>query len=123
MRLPWRRKPAAATAAAATAAASEAAPTAADARADRPEPPHPADRSCCCPASPVVRVQFPPTFAGRPSVDLLLCGHHYRSSKAALTAIGAVAVDETGAIINPAPAPRAPAAPLSTPGASAFPAP
>jgi hypothetical protein len=60
-------------------------------------------------------------YAGRPSVDLLLCGHHYRSSKAALTAIGAVVVDETGAIINLAPAPRAPA--LDSPGTPAVPGP
>ena len=47
------------------------------------------DRACCCPAAPVVRVIMPPT-AGRPHpVDLLLCGHHYRVSRPALTAAGA----------------------------------
>jgi hypothetical protein len=36
-------------------------------------------------------------------VDLLLCGHHYLSSKAALAAAGAIVMDETGAIVDPAP--------------------
>jgi hypothetical protein len=41
-------------------------------------------RSCCCPARPAVKVIMPPR-AGRPhSVDLWLCGHHYRASAAAL---------------------------------------
>jgi len=47
------------------------------------------DRACCCPAQPVVRVIMPPV-PGRPhSVDLLLCGHHYRVSRQALAAAGA----------------------------------
>jgi hypothetical protein len=48
-----------------------------------------ADRSCCCPAQPVVRVIMPPTPRRRHSVDLLLCGHHYRVSRQALAAAGA----------------------------------
>jgi hypothetical protein len=49
----------------------------------------PASRACCCPARPVVQVIMPPT-AGRPhSVDLLLCGHHYRVSCQALAVAGA----------------------------------
>jgi len=51
--------------------------------------PPPPSRACCCPARWVVRVVMPPT-AGRPhSVDLLLCGHHYRVSSQALVAAGA----------------------------------
>jgi hypothetical protein len=46
---------------------------------------------------------IPPASARRYPVDLLLCGHHYLSSKAALAAAGAVVMDETGAIIDPAP--------------------
>jgi hypothetical protein len=42
------------------------------------------DRACCCPAQPVVRVIMPPTPQRRHSVDLLLCGHHYRVSRQAL---------------------------------------
>ena len=54
----------------------------------RQDPP-PSSRACCCPARPVVQVIMPPT-AGRPhSVDLLLCGHHYRVSCQALAAAGA----------------------------------
>jgi hypothetical protein len=46
----------------------------------------PEDRACCCPAQPVVRVTMPPTQQRRHSVDLLLCGHHYRVSRQALAA-------------------------------------
>ena len=46
------------------------------------------DRACCCPGQPVVRVIMPPTPERRHSVDLLLCGHHYRVSRQALTAAG-----------------------------------
>jgi hypothetical protein len=57
------------------------------------------DRSCCCPAIPVVRVLIPPTSV-RPQVDLLLCGRHYRASRAALAARGAMAIDEAGTVLN-----------------------
>ena len=46
-------------------------------------------RSCCCPARPAVKVVMPPTAGRRHSVDLWLCGHHYRASLAALLAAGA----------------------------------
>jgi len=36
------------------------------------------------------------------SVDLLPCGHHYLVSRAALAAANAVAVDETGSVLEPA---------------------
>jgi hypothetical protein len=42
----------------------------------------------------VVRVLIPPAPARRHSVDLLLCGHHYRASCAALAAAGAVIMDD-----------------------------
>ena len=44
------------------------------------------DRACCCPAQPVVRAIMPPTAKRRHSVDLLLCGHHYRVSRQGLAA-------------------------------------
>ena len=48
-------------------------------------------------------VLIPPA-SGRPySIDLLLCGHHYRVSQAALAAIGAVVIDETGATVDQGP--------------------
>lgn len=47
-------------------------------------------RACCCPARPVVKVSMPPV-PGRPyPVDLWLCGHHHRSSLAALDSDGAM---------------------------------
>jgi hypothetical protein len=58
-----------------------------------------ADRACCCPARPVVTVIMPPA-PGRPHpVDLLLCGHHFRLSQAALTAAGAAVYDDTGTLV------------------------
>jgi hypothetical protein len=48
-------------------------------------------------------VLIPPASARRHPVDLLLCGHHYLSSKAALAAAGAVVMDETGSMVDPAP--------------------
>jgi len=42
--------------------------------------------ACCCPAQPVVRVIMLPTPQRPHSVDLLLCGHHYRVSRPALAA-------------------------------------
>lgn len=47
------------------------------------------DRACCCPAQPLVRVIIPPTPDRPHSVDLLLCGHHYRLSRQALAAVRA----------------------------------
>jgi len=58
-----------------------------------------ADRACCCPARPVVTVVIPAS-RGRPyQADLLLCGHHYRVSLAALHAADAAAYDQTGVLI------------------------
>jgi hypothetical protein len=46
----------------------------------------PGDRACCCVARAMVRVVMPPA-EGRPhDTELLLCGHHYRVSRAALSA-------------------------------------
>jgi hypothetical protein len=46
--------------------------------------------ACCCPARPAVRVIMPPGPARPRSTELLLCGHHYRVSRAALSAARAV---------------------------------
>jgi hypothetical protein len=54
-----------------------------------PSPTRYEDRACCCPAYPVVRVIMPPSAERQHSVDLLLCGHHYRVSRQALAAAGA----------------------------------
>jgi hypothetical protein len=73
---------------------------AADDQAAWSGPPPLADRSCCCPARPVVRVLIPPGSARPHSVDLLLCGHHYLASRAALAAASAIAIDETGSVLE-----------------------
>jgi len=57
-----------------------------------PSPPSYSGRSDCCPAPPQVKVVMPPTAARPHPVDLLLCGHHYRKSQAALDAAGAKVV-------------------------------
>ena len=67
-------------------------------------PPRLADRSCCCPARPVVRVLIPPGPARPCSADLLLCRHHYLASRAALAGAGAAVIDETGTVVDPVPA-------------------
>jgi hypothetical protein len=57
------------------------------------------ERACCCPARPVVRVMMSATATRPEPVDLLLCGHHYRASQAALRAVGAVVYDQKGTLI------------------------
>lgn len=46
-------------------------------------------RSCCCPARPAFKVIMPPTADRIHTVDLWLCGHHYRASHSALLKAGA----------------------------------
>jgi hypothetical protein len=50
----------------------------------------PVGRACCCPAKATVRVTMPPTPSRPHETDLMLCGHHYRASRAALAAARAV---------------------------------
>ena len=60
-----------------------------------------ADQACCCVARAVVRVVIPPT-AGRPhETELLLCGHHYRISRAALAAAHATVSELPGSADDP----------------------
>jgi hypothetical protein len=60
-----------------------------------PADPKVPSRSCCCPARPVVKIVMPPV-PGRPHpVDLWLCGHHYRASRAALLLLNADVADVT----------------------------
>ena len=49
-----------------------------------------AGRACCCAANGAVRVTMPPGPSRPHSTELLLCGHHYRVSRRALAAAGAV---------------------------------
>jgi hypothetical protein len=53
-------------------------------------------RACCCPAAPAVLVIMPPGPSRPRSTELLLCGHHYRVSRAALTAAQAVVSELPG---------------------------
>lgn len=55
-----------------------------------------ADRSCCCPAKPVIMAIMPMRSAQGEPVELFLCGHHYRVSRRALAAAGAVVYDGEG---------------------------
>lgn len=76
------------------------------AAAERPVPSEPAavylpnrryaDRACCCTAPPAVMAVMPPADGRQSATDLLLCGHHYRASKAALTTAGATILDMRG---------------------------
>jgi hypothetical protein len=75
-----------------------------------------AARACCCPARPVVTVVIPPTASRPHPVDLLMCGHHFRITQAALRAAGAAVYDRTGLLImagTKAAAPRAKPGPLA----------
>jgi hypothetical protein len=66
-----------------------------------------ADRACCCPARPVVIAIMPPG-ADRPhQTELLLCGHHYRVSRKALSAAGATIRGIKGAAITESSRPMA----------------
>ncbi len=55
-----------------------------------------AERACCCTAAPAVIVIMPRTRGRRHVTELLLCGHHYRASKAALAASRAKVLDMNG---------------------------
>jgi hypothetical protein len=54
------------------------------------------DRACCCAAPPAVVAVMPPGGDRHAATDLLLCGHHYRASKAGLAAAGATILDLKG---------------------------
>lgn len=60
-----------------------------------------AGRSCCCPARPAVVAIMPPAPGRQHRTELLLCMHHFRVSRAALRAAGAVAVDLDRQVIRP----------------------
>ena len=70
--------------------------SASDASAPRTAPGSVAGRACCCPTKAVVRVIMPATAARPHETDLLLCGHHYRVSRRALTEKRAVIVELPG---------------------------
>jgi hypothetical protein len=55
-----------------------------------------AEHACCCSARPIVAAVMPPVPSRPHRTELLLCGHHYRSCRAALAAAGATVVDMAG---------------------------
>lgn len=57
---------------------------------------NPADRACCCPAEPVVRVVLPPSPTRAQTTDLLLCARHYRISRHAFIAAEAAICELPG---------------------------
>jgi hypothetical protein len=57
-------------------------------------------QACCCPAMPIIRVTMPATPSRSHPVDLLLCGHHYRISRAKLEAAGAKVEELPGRSAN-----------------------
>lgn len=63
--------------------------------------------ACCCPARPMFKVVMAPTATRPHQVDLWLCGHHYRVSRAALESAGAQ-VYPLAADAGCAPSPGAP---------------
>lgn len=76
----------------------------ADALADESDPPPSvpfalAGRACCCPGRPAVTVLVPPSGERSQVTDLLLCGHHFRVSRAALREAGATVYDAVGRLI------------------------
>jgi len=64
------------------------------------EPAGAAGSACCCPARPAVRVIMPPCPARPHTTELLLCGHHYRVSRAALAAAKAVVRELPGTPVD-----------------------
>lgn len=60
-----------------------------------------AGRACCCPAQPVVMVIIPPAPGREHRTDLLLCMHHFRVSRDALTAGGALVLGPDRELIPP----------------------
>ena len=52
-----------------------------------------ADRSCCCSAPPAFTVTIATNFPVPHSVDLLMCGHHYRKCAATLARLTALVFD------------------------------
>ena len=61
----------------------------------------PSGQACCCVARAVVRIVMPSTAARPRETELLLCGHHYRVSRAALTAAHATVSELPGTADDP----------------------
>jgi hypothetical protein len=60
-----------------------------------------ADHACCCSARPAVVAVMPPSAGRDHPTGILLCGHHYRASRAAPAAAGASVLDRDGMPVMP----------------------
>jgi len=69
------------------------------------------ERACCCAAKPAVVAIIPPGAGRNAPADLLLCGHHYRKSRAALVACSAILLDMNGCVLPSGAWPELPATP------------
>jgi len=58
-----------------------------------------ANRSCCCSAPPAFTVIVACKLPEPHSVDLLMCGHHYRQSRHALADLGALVFADDGHLV------------------------
>ena len=58
-------------------------------------------QACCCVAQAVVRVVMPPTADRAHEIELLMCGHHYRVSRAVLAAAHATVSELPGSADDP----------------------
>ncbi len=61
----------------------------------------PSGGACCCVAQAVVRVVMPPTADRAHEIELLMCGHHYRVSRAVLAAAHATVSEMPGSADDP----------------------
>lgn len=55
--------------------------------------------ACCCPAPPLYQVVMPPR-SGRQAVELLLCGHHFRTSIEAVSTASMWVYDANGRLLD-----------------------
>jgi hypothetical protein len=60
-----------------------------------------AEHACCCSARPVVVAVMPPSTNRAHPTGILLCGHHYRASRAAPATAGASVLDRDGMPVTP----------------------
>jgi hypothetical protein len=72
-----------------------------DAAAQRRPTASPSGEACSCVARAAVRVFMPPTAARPHETELLLCGHHYRVSRAALATAHATVSELPGSADDP----------------------
>jgi hypothetical protein len=57
---------------------------------------------CCCSAAPAFTVIITSKVPVRHSVDVLMCGHHYRQCASALTSLTPLVFDRDGYLVLPA---------------------